>query len=421
MIQRNAHPVPEAADSGPGSSRTVLTYPGVSVQIVLDHAAPVADALRSALHGWTPDQVASAGASAQVASVLGDKGTFAARSAYLGETIHGLGVAGAACAMIADLAQDYFVTRPGSLALHCAAFRFNNRLIGMTGPAKAGKSTLAARMTQEPDMTVFCDDVLPMQPDGTAVGLGISPRLRLPLPEACSDGFRAHVARHLGPSDDRYAYLCAPNVAPHGTKAPLSVLLILDRRPDGGAALHDVTDHEALHFLLSQNMADLETADAAIARLTDLLSQIICLRLVYSDLEDAVALIRQAFGGSAAVHADVAVLPPVPPAAARSMPAAQMAPDLCWARRPDVMMQATGDAAFLWLPGRQTVWRMNALALAVWTMLEIPGSAQDLAGVLADHFTDQDPDTLTADVNALLQGLAKAALIETADPMALSG
>lgn len=418
---RLAYHDPVAADCGPVSARTVLKYPGVSLQIVLDHAAPVADALGAALRGWTPARGTVPDPQARVASVLGDTGTYAARSAYLGETIHGLGVAGAACAVIADLAQDYFVTRPGSLALHCAAFRFNNRLIGMTGPAKAGKSTLAARMTQEQDMLVFCDDVLPMQPDGTAVGLGISPRLRLPLPEACSDGFRAHVARHLGPSDDRYAYLCAPNVAPHGTTAPLSVLLILDRRPDGGAALHDVTDHEALHYLLSQNMADLETADIAITQLTGLLRRITCLRLVYADLEDAVALIRHAFGGGAQVNADVAVLPPLPQAAPRSLPEARMSSTLRWARRPDVMMQASGESAFLWLPGRQTVWRMNTLALAVWTMLEIPGSAQDLAGVLADHFTDQDPATLTADVNALLQGLAKAALIETADPMALSG
>lgn len=412
---------PVAADRGPVSARSVLKYPGVTLQIVLDHAAPVADALGAALSGWTPTRGTVPGAQARTTSVLGDKGTYAARSAFLGETIHGLGVAGAACAVIADLAQDYFVTRPGSLALHCAAFRFNNRLIGMTGPAKAGKSTLAARMTQETDMAVFCDDVLPMQPDGNAVALGVAPRLRLPLPETCSDGFRAHVARHLGPRDDRYAYLCAPNVAAHGTTAPLSILLILDRKPDGDATLHAVTDHEALHYLLSQNMADLETADIAITQLTRLLHRITCLRLVYADLEDAVALVRHAFGGGAQINPDVTVLPPLPQAAPRSLPVARMSSDLHWARRPDVMMQATGDSAFLWLPGRQTVWRMNALALAVWTMLEIPGSAQDLAAVLADHFTDQDQATLTADVNALLQGLAKAGLIETADPMALSG
>lgn len=420
MMMRNAYQDPVAAVCGPVSSRSVLTYPDVAVQVVLDNAGPVEDALRKALRGWTPSRATTTEPQTRLASVLGADGAFATRSSYLGETIHGLGVAGAACAVIADLAQDYFATRPGSLALHCAAFRFNNRLIGMTGPKRAGKSTLAARMTQETDMTVFCDDVLPLQPDGNAVGLGIAPRLRLPLPDSCSDGFKAHVARYLGPSDDRYAYLCAPTVAPHGTKAPLSVLLILDRQPDACAALHEVTDHEALHYLLSQNMADLETADAAVARLTGLLRQIGCLRLVYSDLEDAVALIRHAFGGGADVHPDVDVLPPVPQAAARSMPAARIAPDLCWARRPDVMMQATGDAAFLWLPGNQTVWRMNALALAVWTMLEIPGSAQDIAAVLADHFVDQDQATLTADVNALLQGLAKGGLIETADPMALS-
>jgi hypothetical protein len=416
----NIIPQSEVAYSGPDMARTVLQYPGLALQVVLDDADPVGDALAKALRGWTPCRVENADPAARLSSVLGAGGTYAARSAYLQETIHGLGVAGAACAVIADLAQDYFVTRPGCLALHCAAFRFNNRLIALTGPARAGKSTLAARMTQEPDMSVFCDDVLPLLADGHAVGLGIAPRLRLPLPEGCSNSFKAHVAGHTGPNDHRYAYLSAPTVAPHGTKAPLSTLLILDRRSDAEACLHEVSDDEALHYLLSQNMADLETADAAVARLTGLLRRIICLRLVYSDLEDAVALIRHAFGGGADVHADVTIEPPVPQAASRIMPVARLAPTLVWSRRPDAMLQTTGDGGFLWMPGQRTVWRMNALGLAVWTLLEIPGSAQDIAAVLADHFNDQDESTLTADVNALLQALADGGLIETSDVTVLS-
>ncbi len=401
-----------AATSGPD---TLLRFPGVDVQVALTNAEPVADALGTVLRGWVPEQTTSLDPDARQTSVIGTGDTYAARSSYLDETIAGLGVAGAACAVVADLAEDYFSTRPGCLALHCAAFRFNDRLIAMTGPSRAGKSPLAARVTMEPDMSLFCDDVLPLLPTGNAVGLGIAPRLRLPLPAACTDAFRAHVTTNKGPSDARYAYLCAPNVAAHGTNAPLSVLLILDRRNEASARLHHVAEDEALHFLLSQNMADLQTANAAFHRLSALLSGIICLRLVYADLEEALALVRHAFGGVEAVNPDVPIGPVLPKAATAALPVSDMPSDLIWSRQPDVTMQTKGDAAFLWLPGMQRIWHMNQLGLAVWTLLEIPGSAHDIAEVLTDHFPDQDKAGLIADVNALLQALARDGLIVTED------
>lgn len=399
-----------AAPSGP-RSQLMLQFPNVAAHVLLEDATPIADALGEVLRGWTPAHIAEPETLTRVSSVLGTGDSYAAHSSYLGETIHGLGVAGATCAIVADLAQDYFVTRPGSLALHCAAFQFNNRLIAMTGPTRAGKSTLAARMTQEADMAVFCDDVLPLLVDGDAVALGIAPRLRLPLPDTCAATFKAHVARHTGPSDTRYAYVCAPTVAPHGTKAPLSVLLILDREAEASARLHHVADDEALHFLLSQNMADLDTADAAYARTSAVLDEITCLRLVYSDLEDAVALIRDAFGCTAPVSPDIEIGPLLQKTTAVPLPQADLSPDICWSRNLDVVMQHKANSAFLWKPGTQMIWHMNTLGLAVWTLLEIPGSAREIGQLLAEQFADSDEAVLIRDVNALMLALYGHGLI----------
>lgn len=54
-----------------------------------------------------------------------------------------------------------------------------------------------------------------MPSNGIAIGLGIAPRLRLPLPDTVSPAFKAHVARHTGPRDNRYAY--------HRSDQPISV------------------------------------------------------------------------------------------------------------------------------------------------------------------------------------------------------
>ncbi|GAA0306112.1 PqqD family peptide modification chaperone [Rhodovulum strictum] len=399
-----------AGSAGPISQARLLHFAGTDLVVRLDNAPGVQRALAQAVRGWPMGGPVRP--EARETRVTGTRSGYATRSVYLDEPIEGLGLAGAACAVIADLAQDYFETRPGCLALHCAAFRFNGRLIAMTGPSRAGKSTLAARLTQEPDCELFCDDVLPMPQDGLAVALGIAPRLRLPLPETASAAFRAHVARHLGPRDDRYGYLCAPTVAPHGTSAPLGILLVLDRRAGAPARLHDVAEDEALHLLLSQNMSDLQTAEAAFARLSGLLAAITCLRLVYSDLEEAIALIRRAFGGAAPVAEGVGIGPALPAALPDRLAQADLSPDICWARDGDVVIQHRQDSAFLWQPGKPMIWHMNRLGQAVWTLLEIPGSAREIGALLHEHFPDKDASDLVSDVNALLHALAQDGLIE---------
>lgn len=404
--------MPGAAHGSPCSRTSVLRLRDVTLFVRLEDAPEVEVALAQALKAWPVDTAPTPDAPSRETVVRGTQGGFATHSVHLEESLDGLGVAGATCAVIADLAQDYFDSRPGSLALHSAAFRFNDRLIAMTGPSRAGKSTFAARMTQEPDVEVFCDDVLPIAPDGLAIGLGIAPRLRLPLPDTVSPAFKAHVARHLGPRDDRYGYLCAPTVASHGTQAPLSVLLILDRRDAGPAGLHAAAEDEALHFLLSQNMSDLQTPEAAFARLTDLLARITCLRLVYSDLEEAVTLIRRAFGSAAPIASTVEIGPVLPQVSYDAHPTSDMSSDLLWSRNPEAVIQTKGDSAFLWLPGKPMIWHMNFLARAIWTLLEIPGTARDIAQLLAEQFPDTDDTVLTSDVSALLLALSVDGLVE---------
>ncbi|MFP5482167.1 MAG: hypothetical protein ACLGGW_02685, partial [Gammaproteobacteria bacterium] len=107
------------------------------------------------------------------------------------------------------------------IALHAGAVAISNRLIAITGPRRAGKSTLIARLCAEPDLQIFCDDVLPISPLGEGVALGVAPRLRLPLPAKASQHFKQFARQHLGPHDNRYGYLCTTNLAGNGTRLPL--------------------------------------------------------------------------------------------------------------------------------------------------------------------------------------------------------
>ncbi|WP_209427520.1 PqqD family protein [Pararhodobacter sp. SW119] len=335
-------------------------------------------------------------------------------SPWLDEDLTDLPPASAVCAVIADLAQSFYGARPEALALHCGAFLIGDRLVAMTGHAHAGKSTFMGRLTAEPDLRILCDDVLPLLADDTAMGLGIAPRLRLPLPAGASAAFRAHVAHHARLRDDRYAYVPAATVAPFGTRAPLSVLVVLDRRAQGEPRLHHLPPAQAVRHLLQQNMAPV-AAEAAIARLLRLAEMLVCVRLVYADLEDAVSLVRAAFGGAALPDPSVTIHPPLPEPARPQAPAAPAsAADSRWKRAPGTGMRRIGDEVFLWRPGTGQIFHLNPVAGAIWRLLDDTATPAAIAGMLSDAFAAPDPGAVLGDTCQLIGALAAADLVRPA-------
>lgn len=388
-----------------------LVFPGLARCIRLHGGGDVEDALAQVLRGWAPVPAAGVSRRRVLATVRPDGRGHAVTSAWADGVQRGLTAVSAACALVADLSQEFFETRPGWLALHCGAFRLRDRLVVLTGPARAGKSTLVARLAAEPDIEVFCDDVLPVGPDGLALALGVAPRLRLPLPQDAGAAFRACVAAHMGPQDGRYGYLCAPNVVAHGTTARPSAFVVLDRRDAGAARLHRMAPDEALHHLLQRNMADLARADAAFAAAHDLTAGMTCVKLVYADLEDAVRLLRRAFGGATALDTAVDVGPPLAWRNVDHQTARAVGRHLVWEWAPGVVLRRHGESAFLWRPEDAVIWHLNAVGAAVWALLEQPGSATDIAADLAELFPGVAQDTLLRDSARLLGALRRKGLI----------
>jgi hypothetical protein len=392
-----------------------MRFPGLARPLVMQAGTGLELVLAEVLRGWEPDVTLTARPQGRALACIfpeapGDEG-FAVHSAFAEAPFRALETASTVCAMVADLGQGWFDERPGTLALHCGAFSIGGRLVAVSGPPRAGKSTLVARLTAEPDVEVWCDDILPVMPDGTAVGLGIAPRLRLPLPDDASAAFRDHVAATLGPRDGRYGFVCAPRVAAHGTRGRLSALVHLDRRPGAPARLHALAADAALTEVLTRNMAEQETPDQAFARATALMRGLRAFTLVYSGLEEAVALLRRAFG--AGRDADACLTPgepePVVPdtntGKSEIAPQAALKPDVVVARAPGVAVRRMGGSAFLWRPEGTAIWQLNPVAAVVWALLDIPGSAQEIGAALADVFPQVPRDVLTADVATLLDGL----------------
>ena len=415
-----------------------MRYPGLSLPVVVQAGSGIEEGLAEVVRGWVPQVRTTARPRGQALACVfaeepvegglaGGDGALAVHSLYTDAPFRGLSPASAICALVADLGQGYFDDRPGTIALHCGAFRIGERLVAVSGPARAGKSTLVARMTAEAGVEVWCDDILPVLPDGMAVGLGVAPRLRLPLPPGASAAFRDHVARMMGPQDSRYGFVCAPSVAPHGTGAPLTALVRLDRRARGPARLYRLDPEAALTEILTRNMAEHETPDAAWERGVALVRGLEAVTLVYADVEEAVALLRRAFGtaeGLGECLSTGAIPPPEDEIAPGARPprvagAGPFEADVVVHRAPDVVVRRMGGSAFLWCPEGTAIWHLNAVAAAVWALIEIPGSARDVAETLAEVFPQVPFAALLADVAGLIEGLVNAgfAIAAPAEPV----
>lgn len=399
----------------PETSFVRLDFPGLTRPLVLPRDDGLFAALTACLKHWKPDVTEVAPDDTAMVQPLAivdqSQGGYRIHSAHLDRPLSGLSIASTVCALIADLSQEWAQATEGALGLHCGAFRFDGPLIALVGPWRAGKSTLIARLSAEPRVQVFCDDVLPLGQDGTGVALGIAPRLRLPLPELATAKFHHHVQTHLGPADHRYGYIVAPTIASHGTAAPLGALILLHRQECRIARFHQLDQGDALALLVRQAITDLNDGETAFAVAKHLTDGKPCLRLVYSDLEDAVSLLVRAFADTGRFGSDVDISLPLTLPTTQQARATPIATDQVFHRAPDVALRMHGRTGFLWRPGDNMLWHMNPVAAAVWAMLEIPGSALDLTVELARIFPTVPERVLMQDVATLLADLSRVGLI----------
>ncbi|WP_093033589.1 PqqD family protein [Roseovarius azorensis] len=380
--------------------------------IALQGAARIGPALQTVMPGWGLTVVPDAAPPDMPASTIRQSGPrhYEFRSWWGGAPLTGMGLAGATCGAVADLCQSYCDNRPGILGLHCGAVRIGTHLVAFTGPYRAGKTTLVTRLGADPDVTLFCDDVLPVLPDGQAVALGIQPRLRLPLPGGMSPAFRRHVARNLTIRDRRYGYVRTLHQAPHGTRAPLTALIVLSRQDDGPARLHHMQPGDAAAHLIRQNLADPGETETHYDRLAAMVERLFCLTLVYSDLEDAVALIRRTFDSARLPAPGIEIGPPLPPAPLESpAPAADLRQT--FHRAQDVTDRVIGGDTFLWQMAGRNFFRLNPVAGAAWTLLECSTTGARIAATLTEVFPDTPPERISGDLADLLGHMMSRDLI----------
>jgi len=398
----------------------LIAFDGVARPIALEGCAHLQASLATVLRGWRFEPVAAGADPIITIRKIGE--TYSLESPSLGPPCADLSDVGAVCAFIADLVQIYIAEQPSLLCLHCGAAAFGGGLAIFPNQYRAGKSTLLARLAAA-GVPVFADDVLPIagaSDDGIA--LGVAPRLRLPLPRGASPSFRRFVHAHAGPSDSRYLYLDLPpeSLAPHGRRLPIAACILLDRRPSGGAALEPAAKSAGLQRAILQNFARAVPATEIAGRLRKLVDRVPCFTLRYAALDEAVALLQEAFkdrptptaGGSAAPSRRRT--PPTAGASSLDRPSGRRR--LCpvtrrYVRDPAILLHRVDGDGFLVDPRSDSIYHLNAVAAALWRLLGESTTVAEAADILQQAFPEVDARQIRRDVRALLTDLLANGLI----------
>lgn len=395
---------------------THLGRTDVAHAIELHDAEEVISALGTVMENWnltnSRGQVADDTPVSRIHGAPGGRYNF--QSWWSRRPLKNIGLAGAACGAVADLTQGFCDARPGILALHCGAVRINGHLVAFTGYYRTGKTTLVTRLAAEPELSLFCDDVLPVLPDGTAIALGIQPRLRLPLPDNVAPEFRSFVDHNLTIRDSRYGYVASPTLAPHGTRAPLSAIVVLSRCEGVPASLHHVDVAEAAGHLIRQNIADPGAAEIHYDQIAAMANRLLCLKLRYSDLEEAAAVLLEAFESDTIPAPEINIQPSLPPEPTKT--ACEIADlKILFRRSEQVAQRVIGTDTFLWQVEDRNFYSLNPIAAAIWTLLETPMTGLELVGILQKAFSETEGAKIESDTAELLGALLTRNLVSTCE------
>lgn len=387
-----------------------ISVAGLAGQILLPSdpgaAARISTALRAALPHWPLSEVPGRQADMrwQIRAATAD--TWLWLDAEGRSRDGALSAASLACAVAADLSSAFCTAAPERIGLHAAALELDGALLILLGRARSGKSTLASELALRAPTRFFCDDVLPLTPDGAGVALGVAPRLRLGA-QALSPALAQACEAHLALCDARYGWLALPDQAPFGTQAPARALIRIERHPGAAARLVPLPKSEAIAELLRASLVEFPDPETALHRLGALAEAAPAWRLICSDPSEGAALLHAHFRSRSPAPAAAA-----PPAVTNHRPTGpRVRASQPWQRHPAARLHEAEGGGFLWREGHQRLFALSPRALELWQLLQWPASVDELARDLSRAVPEWDRRRLRRDLRAHFGALAGAGLI----------
>ncbi len=281
-----------------GEAPAFYRFADLEAPVALTGCADVLDAVRRLAPSWPirpcdPGAATAAEASDPVISVqrLADGG-YHIDCRATGESRSYDNLPYIVCALFADLMVAYGKAHPDLLMLHAGAVRIDGRLIAFPARSKTGKSTLTALLARR-GATIWSDDVIPVDLScGHALAFGITPRLRLPLPEALPAEDRHWIQSRIDLGHPKVGFIpCGDFLAPLGERAPITAFIELVRDDKAEPALAPARRADLLKLLILQNFGGPGEAVTLLGECARLVESRPCYRITHPGGDAALPLL----------------------------------------------------------------------------------------------------------------------------------
>lgn len=207
------------------------------------------------------------------------------------------------------LVASFVARRINTLCLHASSSQIGSGIVVFLGDSMAGKSSIALHLAAA-GYRLFGDDQLAVltgeAENATGLCLGLTPKVRLPLPDDCGPRFREYVDSFTEIRDDEAAYLklWEGEAAVFLDQLPIRAFVILNRSGpnksvSGETALLPASRPAILKALLAQCFAPHIGAENLVPVLTALASSAAGYELNFSNSGDAASLLTSTLRNAA--------------------------------------------------------------------------------------------------------------------------
>ena len=202
----------------------------------------------------------------------------------------------AADGLASALVAAFVARQTGTLCLHAGSAQIGAGIVVLLGDSMAGKSSVALHLAAA-GYRLFGDDRLAVRlgdgAEAAGLCLGLTPKVRLPLPNDCGTRFQEYVDSFTEIRDEGAAYLklWEGEAAVFQDQAPITTFVVLNRSDAGGSALLPAPRPAILKALLAQCFAPQMSTEALVPALTGLASGAAGFELNFSNSGDAAALL----------------------------------------------------------------------------------------------------------------------------------
>ena len=392
----------------------LLKFESVSRPVRLAQGLKILPHLVRVFARWPYREIRAEGAEDPAISIIEHGGSFILQAPWVEFERRYETAAEVSDAMAYHVTRAWMAENPRLLSIGAAAARFGNDLAAFVGGPRSGKSLLTSCLAASGHMA-FADAYLPISADtGHGIGLGIAPRLRLPLPDALSAPLRTLVEQHVDSGADRLGYFKPHDgqMADFGGQAPIRAFILLDRTDGAATALRPVAASTVLKRLLLSSFDALPSAHDSLELLHKLVDDTACYKLTWSDPMEAVAALRARFALWRPRNADDDSPGTRPAKALQRRASGPRKPSGRQFRHVEGLGERQVDNdLFLVDPDGDAVYHLNGLGAGLWRLLDESHGQNDAVSLLRDAYPLVSCDDLAEDVERLISDLTERGLL----------